>query len=550
MLRLLTLPIALLAVLAACDESAPSGRVELVFSLPDEANLSPINGLAEISVIARAPGAQPQIQTVRVDNGRSEITVGQISPDASVEISVELRSASQRLIGFGRSPGLIAIDEAATTEVAIELRRPFAYLTGERGVTAFDGTLDLNSPDYRVPIGGDTAATAVATNAGGDLILVASASEAGGGTLRAIATRDHLPVADIEVPLSRAPTSVAVSPDDVYVVVTHASSETETGGVSIAFLADVVSSETPSAAFVEVGNVDDIAIALGPTADAAPVAMLLLNAARDCAADAPGPASSVVGLDLSSPDQPLFTATTGSPIPDIAVDAPTQTLLLASPCTDEVLAGSPLSNADVFTALQTVRAVNSVATRDGQVVSVGTIPFEEIDDPESDDPEDTIRLGAALVLTQSRLDGSGSATLELQRAEERSIALNIFENRLPAVEHFAYDLALSPGGDLVALLSQARHVGEKVVLTDGGNRRPFVPLTTLVSYEYQLVDLAAGTQSQRLRTQCDLSVVLDDEPFFGYALPDWECSTSTDQDTLTADESFVPPHVTTLYGAR
>ena len=76
---------------------------------------------------------------------------------------------------------------------------------------------------------------------------------------------------------------------------------------------------------------------------------------------------------------------------------------------------------------------------------------------------------------------------------------------------------------------------------DGGGP-PVIPSLTLVTFEYQLIQLDTGLAAQRLRLSCDITW----EP--GALLDGFVCDLAPGQDEVASP--FVPTDLTVLYGSR
>lgn len=505
---------------------AAEGSVEIRFLLPDD-DLSPMTGLSEITVITDVPGEPVRRETLLVPADATELTGGTVPIADGVEISVELRAATRRLIGYGRSDGPVDVALDGVTEVPIRVRRPFAYVTGATSVQTFDTAREAID-DYAGSIAMSPAPTVMAsTHGGGELLTAASAGS--GGELRALSTASHAAVDGLgAIPLSLPPAGLAITPDDRFAVIGHAGAG---GGISIVELADL-GSETGAARFVALGDVTRV---VGGLDGDAPIAYALVGGAPRTNCAAPPPPSQIVLVDVASGDE-LARVEPGAPIADIAVDRDSNLLVMANTCANQVVASLPLDDPGAFADLHYARAVSQVAVQGGRVWAVGATP-------------QVTGMPAYLSVSSARLDGSDEVRVALPAMEERAQVEDLMEPgqsaeiRIGADDVVALDMAVVPGGNHVAVLSEGFYHGTEMILND-----PFfgpiriIPEMTITTYEYLLVDIATGGFVQRVRTWCDLKVLSDT------FLQDFRCTRAAGQDA--AGSAFRPQHINVLYGSR
>ncbi|HTM21307.1 MAG TPA: hypothetical protein VL172_12390, partial [Kofleriaceae bacterium] len=154
--------------------------------------------------------------------------------------------------------------------------------------------------------------------------------------------------------------------------------------------------------------------------------------------------------------------------------------------------------------------------------------------------------GAHMTLHMLPLDGGLESVLELPTLEERALAVQLEQTgqggliRLTADASSAFDMVVLPDGEHVAILVAALYFGDAA--GDAGGGQPIVPAMQMITFEYQLIDLATGLSAQRLRTSCDLSW----DP--GALLDDFTCALAPGQDQTNA--SFSPTDLAVIYGAR
>jgi len=515
-----------LMALMLADGCAVEGAVSITFLMPEDDNLSPVGTdltMGQLTLTVQVPGAPPRRTSRRLLDGSTGVDVGTIPIANGVSIAVELRSPSQRLIGFGHTATPFDVDAHGVAQVDIVMRRPIAYVTGADPLATFDGALESTFA-YRGAVSTGARASVVAPTHAGDRLVVATED-----ALLVVSTGDHTLEPTLAVPLALPPSSLAVTPHDDRAVVGHAGAR---GGISIIPLREALDDAAP--VFTELGNVGAVAVAAGATAQDAPRVFALLDRAPatiDCTDTAT--ASSIVVVALDTPAQIVAEAAPEAAITDIAVDPTGGTLALADPCADEVAIMTPASSQTERATLQRLRRPTSVAILDGRVWSAGAQPA-------------TADQGAFHVLGSVRLDGSNASVVAMPVAQEVARSLNFddpgqsAEIRIDADDLVVLDMAVLPGAEHIALLSRGAYRG-----TPQGNLifGPIIPAMTLDAWEYLLVDAASGVSVQRVRTRCDLTWA------HNAFLDQFECATVPGQQLATG-ASYAPTHVAVLGGAR
>ncbi|MEM9492179.1 MAG: hypothetical protein AAGC55_23735, partial [Myxococcota bacterium] len=399
--------------------------MELVFEAPTEAALSPLEeAIAEITLLRSERGsALVPVQTEIVERGRA-IDMGAIEPGADLRLAVELRSATQRLVGFGQSD-LLDIAGDDSMEVRIHLRRPLVYLSGASGLVAFDATREASDPGYRSAIEGFAQPLAVAATPDGTAVAVVSASGES-WSLGMLATRDHSVVTQRPFDLALPPSDLAVSDDGRFAAVAHGG---EGGGVSIVDL----QAEGAAVTFVELGPVSRVV-----TAGSRAVAVV---GGGGCAEPRP---SQVMAIELASPAQTELVGESPTPRVDLVARGD-GAVIAAAPCDDQLI----LLSAGRREPFAELTAASAVALSGDRVWGVGTRVGDGASAP-----------GRGLVmLARSAQDGADSEVrLELApsqvlvRTPDLSDPGDEASRQLAADALIAYDLAVLPGGDFVALL--------------------------------------------------------------------------------------------------
>ena len=502
-----------------------SGEVTIVFHAPTVAELSPLGqSIAQVVLTRLAPG-EPAERIVReITNPDRGVDFGSIDPGKSVQLAVELRSPTQRLVGYGRS-AVLDIGPGDRVEVPIHVRRPFVYTAGDdMAITTMDATGDttgmLPATSYLGSIDVLSGPLALATSPDGTHI-VAIASD---GTLAMLLTSDHLTVDGGTIALGKRPSDVAMSPDGQFVVVGHRDDTANggpPGGVSIV---DLSAPPASAVLFKQLGNVTRVVMAPpAPGGGANALAYALMDggdAGQDCNAQV---TSSIAGLPLVDPPETITMVSAGGLVSDIAVQGDGQ-LVAALPCTGEIrhmsADGTP---GDVLTM---VSRVSALAARPDRLWSVGTLPADETH-------------GARLILIAVDASGEELAHIELPALQERVLTTEFSgpgeeaSRQIDADDMAVLDLVSLPGDAYVAVLTSGVFRASSVF--------PTLPSLDLRNREYLLIDTATTAIVQRVRTLCDLQVGIGD-------VQGWRCTLSTGQ--AETGRAFRPLGMTALYGTR
>ncbi len=509
--------------LAGC---VAEGGVEIQFQLPESADLSPAGtDLAEITLFTYLPDGSHRSETRAITDRSQALQMGRMEVSDGVDLAVELRSPTQQLLGYGRSPGAIEVLADQVVQVPMNVRRPFLYVSGGPTLASFDASLEPTDPSYRgeLTLSRQPAVT-VATSDGAQLVVVSQAGT--GAELSLVSTSDHQELGVAPIALVGSPVDAAISPDDQFVVVGHAG---DAGGVSIVDLAAARNGES-AVEFVSLGAVGAVEIGARSTSGHG---VALLDRSTEIGCPTGGAESSLVEFSLTDPDDILATISLGGPINDIAVSDDGQRVAIADGCAGQ-LAVVDLAGDRIPTQLSEVPAVSAVAAFDDRLWSVGTVV------------DGTQR---RLVIVSTRFDGTGESRVEMAPAQERARSNDFVAPGQTAMQILdadalvAYDLALVPGADQLALLVKGYYAGEE----DGDFLgSPIIPAMQLTAYQYLLVDAASGSLVHQVRTSCDLS--WESDPFLPPVLDDWACAQAPDQDVSSTQ--YRPIHVAGLYGKR
>lgn len=487
-----------------------SGSVELVLDPPETDALAPLDP-ASVTLVASAPGGAPRATTSLIAADGS-FDLGELPVAADLDLAVELRDASQRLVGYGRAVGPVTVSPDDTVEVRVPIRRPFAYVTAAGGATrlaTFDPTRDPLDGSYKGSIT-TPVPTALAVPAGGtDVVLV------GDDGLRRLSTSDHEVVAGAATALPAGIRDAVTSPDGAWLVIGH------DAGMA---LIDVATGAITDQGVTE--PVDRVALAARPGGGLVAVG-LIGRTTTDC-----GEPSTFVTVTLDGSAAPVV-ASALRPLADIGASPQQERVVGADACEGELVV---LGGGSVET-IATIRGATAVAVLGSRAIAVGVVPGVRDSDGITAD-------AAYLEIVAVDVGGGAEVRVQLPPVIQNVVATQVpsrdITRGLKAHTVTPIDLSVVPPGDLVAVVYSAEFDAPAVF--DAGFT-PIFPEMDASSAEYQLVDLTSGTFVQRVRTTCELQT-LTPGAFFRL----WECSASAGQDV--ADSNFVPASVAALYGAR
>jgi hypothetical protein len=504
--------VGLALVLAACSEGAVHVRVEL----PENATLSPLaSGLAQLTLVAERDGEPAQTTTrllPAMPVGAPAVGFGDLGVGPGARVSLVGRTAAGRLVGFGRAAAPLDVAPGDTVEIAIPLRRPFAYVAGGGRLGAFDTTVEPADPfATRIESVVDPVAVTV-TPDGAEIVVVAQ------GALSLLFTGTHADRGSSPVPLMPGVTSVAVSPDSRRAVAVHAGA-----GVSLVDLA-ALRRGAAGATFIEIENAGAAAL----TTDTAYVlAEPSLPGPPPDYVEQCGRPSRLVPVPLAGgePRAPIILAGAAR---DLVATPDGQALLVAQPCQNVV--NRVTTNGSSQIRVVSVPNPTDVAVAVGRVWAVGR----------------TGEAGAVrLVLAAASLDGSSPSRLDFPLTQEVAQSTDLTEGgqfaevRLGADRVDAVGLSVLPDGRHVALLVHGSYHGDEVLR--GGTT--ILPRMDLETYEYALMDVTSGVAAQRLRTSCEISWERNTA-----LLDDWACAVLPGQDAVV--DEFVPTQLAVTYGGH
>lgn len=511
----------LLGAPVACDSSGVA--IELHWPIADD--LAPERAQIEEVTLSVLDGTDVAVRIVRALESAEWLDMGGIAPGDDLRFTVELRSPTQRLLGYGRS-ALVDMRSGESGPVPLNVRRPFVYLAGGTHVAIFDTTQDASTPAYRGQIDVIGDPLAVATTADGAELLVATRTNAG-GALHRVSTSDHRTALQQPMELPQEAVDMAVSADGRYAVLAH---DCPGGGISVI---DLTKPSGPDAStFVDLDPVQRVAVGLGP--DGTERAYALERIGTLC--EQPDqPSTTITAVPLQAPMAGMLQWSHAGPLEDMAaapvqggvvvVDRYNGTAMLVSGSAE--LESRPIGR---------VPGASTVAINGNNAWIAGTTPAREPD------------AGVRLVLVAVDLSSCGDEKCSETRID------------LPAIDTVAITDAFSGPGDEVSrritadamkaleiiVLPDSRHIaltieGEFIAEERSGG---LLPRIVIKSYEYVLVDTVAASIAQRLRTRCEITVVPGP-----LSVGDWYCGTLPGQEELT-DDDYIPLGLAALYGAK
>ena len=512
------LPLSFLG-LGACS----SGGVDLVLDVPDDPTLAPASA-ATITLLARKSD-QPTRATSSALAEDGTFELGRIAVGDGFDLAVEMRSATQRVVGYGRAGAPVEVTANDVIEVVIPVRRPFVYMTGGGDrLIAFDSTRDAADPGYQSEIALPEAASLAIPAGGQEVAIIADQQDH--AVVRRLITATH-EIADAPpLEIGGGVRDAAASPDGHWLVIGH------TSGMTVV---DLTSGEaTPIAG---TGDVERVAIGSDPSGK--PWAIGLVGRAEPPACEpsrlavvALGGAASADMIDV------------GRPLIDIGADD-VQPVVVGVDACGGALVKIPLDEpgfpdvAPMVEMLAEVPAPTAVAALGGRAWAIGSVAGVI-------DNEITTE-AAHLVLVSAGLAGGGSARKDLPPVVESMVAIDAegqdVARNLKAGTAVAYDLAVVPPGNQVALAYHATFHAPTLVATTPFGQVPIIPRMDATSDEYLLLDADGAAPVHRVRTSCEL------EHESGAFISTWECRRSPGQDAAVG-AGFHPAMLSVLYGGR
>ncbi|HUH05346.1 MAG TPA: hypothetical protein VML75_25290 [Kofleriaceae bacterium] len=487
--------------LVACSDG---GGVALHLRVPADPALDPFaQSVAELTLSASADDRIIYVATRSGPVPGQTLDFGRVPIADGVGFELMVKAPTGRVIGFGRSAALVDVGPDDAVDVELEMRRPFSYVSGAGALLAIDGTREPGR-DYASTIAVSAPVTAAVVAPTGDMIIAAV-----GNGLERVSTSTHV-VDGERIELGAPIDDLTVSADGRWVIASH---RVEPTGISIVALDG---SREP--VFVPTSSASSIAI----HGDTVWVLQDRL-ASIFCVGE-----STILTLSLADPLASGSTIVLGTAATDLAVDPATGAVMVALACLNRVVMIADPQAPPV--ALLDVPGASAVAVARGRVWVMGHRDGE----------------GAHLILASVAVDGGAVDILEMPTLEERAEAVALSQTGQGGLIQMTADLAAAgeiavlPDGEHVAILVTA--VYGTLPAGDAGGGQPIVPKLTMITYEYQLVQLDTGLAAQRLRVYCSIEW----DP--GALLDDFACAQAPGQDEAAI--SFIPTDLTVLYGSR
>ncbi len=493
---------AALVSIPGCGSDA-AGTIELVLSLPPTGDLRP-TGMSTVAVGITTEDGVENVTTTPLDG--MKFSAGDVPLDEPIQLRVELRDNTNRLVAFGRVEQTIKPDRS-DQKITIAVRKPIVYVSSDRAVMTIDPTFDGNDPKFQGTITNTTGSIAFPID-GSDIGVVT------GGSLQRLATADHKPTGNaMNLQVTGASDAARVPGERRMVFATG-------GGLVVA---DVDTGEVHAIAATPKPD----RVAVGGTAGAFTVYALIGRVAPPSGTAACTGSSMILAYTLDAPTEMPTTVATGQ-FSDVEVSG--AEVFASNPCTGKVTrvdGGTPA-------VMMSVGGVGALAIEGARLWAAGSAPA-------------TTMAGARVRIASVRLDGSDAQevllppkaevmTYDFDQAEE--LSLNIHADTLVPL-----DLAVLPGAQYVALITKMD--SHRDARFDTVSASKVIPEMDAQIYDVVLADPQTGAVSQRIRAKCVLTLIAKSNAEF----PDWSCIATTGGETPAGGES-TPTTVGALYGGR
>jgi hypothetical protein len=528
--------------MGGCLDSGSGIQLDLRF--PEDPALAPRSEeIAQVSLVYWEPGKPTNRITRSLDDVRNS-PIDEFKPGQTLRMAVELRTATQRLIGFGRVPEPIEIGADGSASFEVEVRRPFVYLGSDTGIEAIDATQEasaglssfLRTIDLAVP-----AQVAVPTYDGQQIAAVLTRRSVPGdpasplvSELTVLNTDDHTrSTGSVPIPLRATASDLAISAEGRYAIVAHESSPdgTEAGGLSIVDMEAAARGEVLVYELFE-GSIGRVSVGVEQSGRVFALTNRLQG--LDCAG---APASSVIEILLGTAPRVARRIPLGTPAQDLAAADDGSFVVVADSCNSTLWAVPVTDDAAPSRFLpEPLPNVSAVALWNNNVWAVTS----EIA------PADRTQSGEAKIRVVSLdLEGKMVADIPLPPME-LALETAVFSGdgqlatlQVTADGVYAFDLAVAPGAGAIALLMQNRYA----VQEDANGSTTFIPDMDIETTEYLLVDVTTTTAVQHVVSKCDIELL-------GPALiDDWRCAQSSDAGGQV-DSTHEVRGLSVLYGSR
>ncbi|HUJ60045.1 MAG TPA: hypothetical protein VLX92_16180 [Kofleriaceae bacterium] len=534
---------ALVFCLTACTTS---GSLDLDLELPQSSGLRP-QGMTTVTVLASSAD-MPETENTSLLDG-SSFAAGDLPVDNQVQIDVLLRDESSRLVGVGEAEQRVDIVADRTTDLTIQVRKPFVYASDGKTLYSYDPTLDSRDPSFQGKVAGVASPIAVVPVGGSELAI----GEPGEVQIIDTAT-DVVSQKSIALPSGATLHDLAPVPGTHQIAIAHSM------GISIADL-DSLAINTAA-----VGSVDRVTV--GPGSDGKMVAYGLVGAAKPASSPlvACTGTSSLIAVSVDSPQ-------TGTPtaLPDAVAGiaaAPDQAALFAvAPCTGEVdkvggtlgFGDAPASGPITLDKVSSLPNAAVIAVLSDRVWAAGTASSTAVCESGSCSTSTQIgcpepsgnhlaytQTGAHLIVQSIPIAGGDTTEIDLPARTETMINTDDPAHQhaqvLNSLGDVPTDLVVLPGDQYISLVTQSQYYIES--LTDGPPPdNILLPCLLGTTGDWLLIDSASTSIAARVRTECNLTVGPSD--FFTM----WQCGdTAAGEGSTNGD--YMPTTVGALFGAR
>ena len=517
-----------------------SGAVQLTLDLPTSGDLKP-TGMTTVTVVATGSDGVPTATTSVIDPAGG-FTAGDVPVGTGVQLDIQLRDVSNRLVGVGEAPGLVDIAGDKTTSVTIPVRRPFVYATTASSLLSFDPTLDARDPKFQGKVPG-ISNPMFAVSVGGDRLAIVSANQ-----VQAVDTSTNM-VVGAPVTLPGAARDATAVPGSHLVAVAYA------GGIAVVDIdAGTMSSSATSA------PVDRVTVGVGTDGKRIAYGLVGRIAAPVGPVDTCTGSSQLVAADVDAPGA-LTAMPLGTAVSDIAADPSTGKLFATAPCTGSVdrVDGTDLVN------IASLERADLVSVLGGRVWAVGSHPSTPscldantnqtvkctTTTDESCPTPDTVGSyvayvadGAHLIVDSIPTDGGDPITFDVPGRRETIVSLEDEAREhaqvLKAIDMEPLDLVALPGGQYVSVVTRSSYFVQQLLF---GGTQIVLPCLKASTGDWLLFDMASVSIASRVRTQCDLQVGPSD------VFKTWGCDDPPAQET-SREGDYLPTSVGALFGAR
>jgi hypothetical protein len=411
------------------------GKLLIILDRPSEQKLDPLldDRLARFSLRVNQGGSVNVSESFRTDD--LELTVGDVPLGSPFNLRLAGKTSSGQMLGLGQVFD-VNLDSSGST-VQVKFRKPMGYVAGQPGLFLVDAT--ASSPSGAAPVppmkGGDlSGVSAVASTPDGSWVLAVA-----GTKLVALRTKvSKMPESKwAEATIPPGGTFVAVSPDNRYAVICHTATKTI--------------SQVDLNKLAEGKSVVDIKTLSGkPTkavfaANESSKVRVLLDGVGHL--DGCNTKSSLQEVLLGTRMQPAAPLSLGKPVADVAVDPRDGALLLALPCEDAL--GRAKGNAAPEKIGGAVPRHYDLALSDQHLVVVGS----KFGSPPK---------GRVVLFDLSRSGFNAQTTKDfslppLGVAITSSASTGAITVMSELTTFTIYDVAVTPGGQRVVALYQARY---------------------------------------------------------------------------------------------